>query len=930
METAEIQVQTENIPDELRSIPRWVTWKYVEKEQGKKPQKLPFDPNTGAQGDSTDPAKWADFDRSLEVYRGGGYAGIGLTFSDDDDITGVDLDHCVDGDNITPWGAAVVALLNTHTETSPSQTGVKMWCHGKKYGTLCQKVFDHSTSEAVEIYEKGRFFTVTGQRWPGQPATVEHRQEELDILYRAVFTKPQEGEDERISNLRSLFPKEQKKTSATPSTAPLMAYSGNGYDDVAKAENALQRLSPWRCDDYNDWMAVGFALCELGAAGLGLWDRWSSQSSKYAPGVCEKKWGSMTPGDGITLGTLFFMANEDDPRSAAVVVARIKEIAGSGVEDAFNVASSELGSIIGFMNRAEHPAVIDSLVDDLGVTKTDAKGFVGGRVADAKKTRAEEKRKAQAAQAAQIRDDDRTIDIAEKQLKTIYRETTSLLVRQVKENPRNPGAYVRGGLLARVATDENKNRTISLLNMGDLQLILSGVARWVKVSETEKGVKVLDVMPHIRTMQSLLAVGNVPGVPGLDGIVTAPIFGPGGHLHTEPGYDAETRLYFAKNGLEIGDTEPTEENVKAAKTLILEDLLTDFPFKDDASKAHAVGLLLLGFVRPMIDGPTPLHLIDSPTPGTGKGLLASACTIPAMGPNLPSTSAGRDDDEWRKRLTSALIAGGNVVNIDNVTERLDSGVLASAITQPVWEDRVLGSSHTVRVKIRNVWIATGNNTALSQEISRRCVWIRLDSNTEKPWDREGFKYPDLLSWASENRGKLATAALTLIRAWVVKDMPKFSGRVKGSFSSWSHVIGGILDTVEIPGFLGNEAALYDTTVATGAGLADFVKEWWNRYQGAETGAGVLFELASFPDDLRDMDKDKWLGLLEDQLGAGNQASRLSKFGLKLSENRDKVIAGYKIVKGKRGAGGYKYQLEAVDGVKPQQEPQQGAWPEFAK
>ena len=149
-------------------------------------------------------------------------------------------------------------------------------------------------------------------------------------------------------------------------------------------------------------------------------------------------------------------------------------------------------------------------------------------------------------------------------------------------------------------------------------------------------------------------------------------------------------------------------------------------------------------------------------------------------------------------------------------------------------------------------------------------------------------------------------------------MPKFSGRVKGSFSSWSNVIGGILESVEIPGFLGNEAELYDTTVATGAGMADFVKEWWKRYGDKETGAGVLFELASFPDDLKEVDNTRWLGLLDDQLGGKNQASRLSIFGTILTSNRDKVIAGYKIIKGKRGAGGWKYQLKAVDVMEPLQ------------
>ena len=918
--TTEIQLQIENIPDELKQIPHWVLWKW--------PTKAPLNFRTGNNAKVDDSSTWGTFDQVMEKYHAGGFSGVGVVLTEDDPIVADDFDNCLMDGKPKDWAVEPLTLLNTYTEVSPSGLGVRQIAYGKKPGGLCKGIVKGKEEdktlvkdEAIEFFEHGRFLTITGNIWPGAPRTVNHCQDGIDALYA------------HVKMVQAEYQNRKRKTPKTPSTAPLMAYNGNGYSDMEKAENALQRLSPWRCDDYNDWIDVGFALCELGGAGLAMWDRWSSQSGKYTPGICEKKWGSMTPGIpgvDITLGSLFHWADEDDPRSAAVVVARIKEIAGSGVEDAFNVASSELGAIIGYMNRAEHPAVIESLVGDLGATKTDAGSFIRGCVADAKKTRDEEKKRVQAAQAAIVRGDDRTIDATDKQLVDLYKEALALLVRQVENSPKNPIAYVRGGALARVATDENKNRTISLLNEGGLKLILSTVGKWVRINTGEKGVKVSHIMPAGDVVRGMLAIGNLPGIPGLDGIVTAPIFGPGGHLHTDAGYDAETRLFFAKNGLEIGDTEPTEENVKAAKKLILEDLLTDFPFKDDASTAHAVGLLLLGFVRPLVDGPTPLHLIDSPTPGTGKGLLASACTIPAMGPNLPSTSAGRDDDEWRKRLTSALIAGGNVVNIDNVTERLDSGVLASAITQPVWEDRVLGSSHTVRVKIRNVWIATGNNTALSQEISRRCVWIRLDSDTEKPWEREGFTHPDLLSWASENRGKLATAAITLIRAWVVKDMPKFSRRVKGSFSEWSNVIGGILDTVEIPGFLGNEAALYDTTVATGAGMKDFVLKWWEKYQGAEVLAGTLFELASFPDDLKDVDNTKWFGLLDDQLGGKNQASRLSIFGTILTSNRDKVIEGYKIIKGKRGAGGWKYKLEAVDGVKPQQEPQQGAWPEFAK
>jgi hypothetical protein len=40
----------------------------------------------------------------------------------------------------------------------------------------------------------------------------------------------------------------------------------------------------------------------------------------------------------------------------------------------------------------------------------------------------------------------------------------------------------------------------------------------------------------------------------------------------------------------------------------------------------------------------------------------------------------RDDDEWRKQITSALIAGKQVLLIDNVIHRLDSSALAAAWT----------------------------------------------------------------------------------------------------------------------------------------------------------------------------------------------------------------------------------------------------------
>jgi hypothetical protein len=91
-------------------------------------------------------------------------------------------------------------------------------------------------------------------------------------------------------------------------------YSAPAGDKAKWASELLSRLNPWRCDDYQGWVDVGMALSELGADGLALWDIWSRGSAKYSPGECDKKWKSFEPGTGITLGSLYHWASEDNPQ----------------------------------------------------------------------------------------------------------------------------------------------------------------------------------------------------------------------------------------------------------------------------------------------------------------------------------------------------------------------------------------------------------------------------------------------------------------------------------------------------------------------------------------------------------------------------------------------------------------------------------------
>ena len=68
----------------------------------------------------------------------------------------------------------------------------------------------------------------------------------------------------------------------------------------------------------------------------------------------------------------------------------------------------------------------------------------------------------------------------------------------------------------------------------------------------------------------------------------------------------------------------------------------------------------------MIQGATPLHLIDKPAPGTGAGLLTEAVTLPALGAPPDLTTLEKLEDECRFALFAALRTGPAVIVLDNI------------------------------------------------------------------------------------------------------------------------------------------------------------------------------------------------------------------------------------------------------------------------
>ena len=339
---------------------------------------------------------------------------------------------------------------------------------------------------------------------------------------------------------------------------------------------------------------------------------------------------------------------------------------------------------------------------------------------------------------------------------------------------RTPWLFRYAGIPTWVVPDDEGRPVATPLSDERLRHMLARLAIWRRINRQGELVPAHPPMPLVK---SLLATPD-PGLPVLVGIVNTPVFGRNGKLLTAAGYHPDARLlYSPAPGFEVPAIaqRPSAEQVEAARSLICDDLLGDFPFVSLAEHAHAVTLLLLGFLRSMIDGPTPLHLIEKPTPGTGATLMVDAIATILTGAGASVMTEGRDDEEWRKRVTAKLRQVPSIVLIDNLRQKLDSAAVAAALTAPFWEDRILGASEMARLPIRCVWIATGNNPEFSNEMARRLVRIRLDAHVERPWQRAGFRHPDLMTWVRANRARLVAACLTLC-TWPEREFVRQLGK----------------------------------------------------------------------------------------------------------------------------------------------------------
>jgi hypothetical protein len=134
-------------------------------------------------------------------------------------------------------------------------------------------------------------------------------------------------------------------------------------------------------------------------------------------------------------------------------------------------------------------------------------------------------------------------------------------------------------------------------------------------------------------------------------------------------------------------------------------------------------------------------------------------------------------------LSAALIAGAQIISLDNCENELGGAFLCKMLTQSIITVRELGYSRNIVTAPNNASLfANGNNLVIANDIVRRVLLCRLDAEMERPWERPIKR--NLLEVIRDERGKLVCAILTTLRAWhlagAAVGLP-----LTGSFEQWS-------------------------------------------------------------------------------------------------------------------------------------------------
>jgi len=273
----------------------WTTWRTLERG------KLGFAID-GTAAKSNDPSTWMTRSQAQDCLVEYDHEGIQIALSPVGKylLGGIDLDACIDTEgDLDPWAEAIVKLVDTYTEVSPSGTGLHLYflapleLTDKRWRKHVQRKSPRGgKDQGIECYLGKHFLAVTDQ-------TYQH--------YDTVRLIDEETLGHVQIHMREF---DQRKRPQQPV-----------IDETERLYSAIDAMANSDLS-WEDWNTQGMAIYRVSTGshrGFEAFRRFSQKSSKYDERACTERWENWrrSPPDQVNEGTIFFWALEagwQDPR----------------------------------------------------------------------------------------------------------------------------------------------------------------------------------------------------------------------------------------------------------------------------------------------------------------------------------------------------------------------------------------------------------------------------------------------------------------------------------------------------------------------------------------------------------------------------------------------------------------------------------------
>lgn len=198
-----------NLPEEMRSQDHWLGWTKGKKKPNGKHEKPAVclksnDEKVGRWCDGTTGRYATDLADALSLVDKYQVRGLGYVLGGGDHIVLIDLDDCFDATTgeISSWALEILEdFQDTYVEISPSGSGLHILCFGHMPAG-----YSGGNKGKVEVYDSGRYTTITGQVLKNPGILVEKQEALQRLLDGYGFQSAESGALKSPSSKRTLSP----------------------------------------------------------------------------------------------------------------------------------------------------------------------------------------------------------------------------------------------------------------------------------------------------------------------------------------------------------------------------------------------------------------------------------------------------------------------------------------------------------------------------------------------------------------------------------------------------------------------------------------------------------------------------------------------------------------------------------------------------